>query len=84
MAAELVELRVMFFGDGVCIVRVNAHRRVNPVMLLGERNGGIDVLDRTRAAADGEQRFDARGLARSSIAVAVIVELSDSSAHVSR
>ncbi len=57
---ELVELREMLVGGGLRVVRVNADRRVDPIVLLGEGNRGVDALGRAGPAADRQQRLDAR------------------------
>ena len=74
---ELVELREMLFGGGFRVVRMNADRGVDPIVLLGERNRGIDPLRRAGAAADGQQRCDARRARAVEHRLAVFVELRD-------
>ena len=44
MAAELFELREMLVGGGVRVVRMDADGRVDPVVLLGERNRGVEAI----------------------------------------
>ena len=48
MLGEFVELREVLVGGGVGVVRMDADRRVDPVVLLGERNRGIEALRRAR------------------------------------
>ena len=57
---ELVELREVLLGGGLRVVGVNADGRVDPIVLFGERNRGVDALGGARSAADRQQRFDAR------------------------
>ncbi len=72
---ELVELREMLFGGRFRVVRVDADRRVDPIVLLGEGNRGIDALGRARPAADREQRVDARRARALEHRGAIVVEL---------
>src|SRR3989442_1253809 len=51
----------MLLGDFLRFVRMDAHRRVNPILLFGKRNGGVELL-RPRAGADCEKRRHARGV----------------------
>src|SRR6185312_6547294 len=53
------ESRKMFFCRGAGVVRMDADRRVDPVVLLSEWNRGIDALCRACAAADREDRLHA-------------------------
>ena len=53
--SEFVQmLRCDFFG----FVRVNTNARVNPIMLFGERDGGVEFF-RTRPGANSEQSTNA-------------------------
>ena len=54
-------------------VRMGTNRRVDPVVLLGERDCGVQPIGAC-AAADGEQRFDTRGAGAIEHRVAVFVE----------
>ena len=72
---EFVELREVLLGGGIRVVRMNADRRVDPIVLLGERNRGVDALGRAGAAADRQQRFDARRAGAFEHRRAVVVEL---------
>ena len=74
MAAEFVEPREMLIGCDVRVVRMDADRRVNPVVLLGKWNRGVKALRGTRAAADREQRLDARRARAFEHRVAVVIE----------
>ena len=59
MLRQLVELLEMFLSRKFRFVRMNSHRRVNPVVLLGKRNRRIQPL-RPRPAADRKQRLHSR------------------------
>src|SRR5690348_5042608 len=53
------ESRKMFFCRGAGVVRMDADRSVDPVVMLGEWNRGIDALCWACDAADREDRHHA-------------------------
>ncbi len=75
MPREFVEPREMLLRRHVRVVRMDAHRRVDPVVLLGERNRGVQALRRRAAAPDREQRCHARGARAFEHRRAILVEL---------
>ncbi len=71
---ELVEVREMLFGGELRLVRMNAHRRVDPVVFFRKRNRRAQPV-RPSAAADGKQRRDARRASALKHRRAVLIEL---------
>jgi hypothetical protein len=67
--------------DFLRFVGMNSHGRVNPIVLLGERQRGIELLG-TRSGADGEQGRDARGTGTVKHGVAVFRELREINVRV--
>src|SRR5438874_147811 len=61
MFGEFCQLMEMLGSDFFRFVWMDAHRRVNPIVLFGKRNSGIEFL-RPRAGTDGEKRRHARGV----------------------
>jgi hypothetical protein len=74
IAGQRIELREMIVGGNASVVRMDADCPVDPIVLLGERNRGVDPLRRTGPAADGEKRLHARGARAFEHRVAVFVE----------
>ena len=85
IAAELVELREMLIGGGTRIVRMDANRRVDPIVLLGEGNRGIEAFLGPVPLPMASRASDARRARAIEHRVAVFVELRElRGAHVSR
>ena len=74
MLRQFVELLEMFLGREFRLVRMNSHRRVNPVMLLRKRYRRVQPL-RPRPAADRKQRLDSRRARPFKHRVAILIKL---------
>ncbi len=59
MSRQPVQFRVVRVGRVPGLVRMNPHRRVDPIVLLGIRNGRSKLFD-FRPVADRQQRPDSR------------------------
>jgi hypothetical protein len=75
MCCQLGQGFKVIFGGGAGIVGVDAHGGVDPVILLGEWDGGVYAFGGTAAAADGEDRFDPGGFGAVENGGAVCVKL---------
>src|SRR6202050_3812118 len=64
----------MLIGHLSGFVRVDANARVDPIILLGKRQGRIEFLG-ARPGADGEQHADPRGTRPIEHGIAVFVKL---------
>jgi len=69
---EAREMRVRGLGG---VVGMNADAGVNPVVLLGEGDGGVEAFGGAGAAADGQQRGDAGGAGTFEHGRAVFIEV---------
>src|ERR1041384_8095757 len=67
MFGQFCQLIEMLGSDFFRLVRMDAHCRVNPIVLFGKRNGGVE-LPRTRAGAVARSVVTPAARARSSMA----------------
>jgi hypothetical protein len=51
---QLADLQGVMFREMPCIVRVNAHRGVNPIVALGQGDGSLEVI-RSGTAPNGQK-----------------------------
>lgn len=74
MLRQAREFREPFFGGELRFMRMDANGRIDPIVLLGERDSYIETIGR-RAASDGEDFLDAGVACARQHGVAVSVKL---------